>query len=594
MPSVEGRAVETDGAAADRGARWPWQAVLGWGVLAGLVLFQFVLFRRHALREVVWAYPDHYDQAYYLQQAYTLYERMRAAGCWAALVEHVRTPRPQGILFPVPAALLFLLTGPSRLAALAVSFAHFALFQTALFGTIRWLTRRWAAAFLGVGLLLAAVSPFMANGGLTDYRIDFTAMCLFGLVLCLVVRSRLFASRGWSAAAGVACSWLLLTRYLTAAYLTGIFGLVLLFLAVRRWRHRADPDLRPLANRQLLGLALAGAVVLGVCLPPLWHSREALYNYYVVGHVTGAEKAIYVAAANIQGTVEQLLFYPRTVAAGHLGETFLALAAVLLGTAAALGLVRLLSRSRPCPAGRLDWAGTAFGVFCCLLVPYGLLTLDEAKSEMACNILLPPTAWLILLPVAWALRARASESRPRLRAAGFTALAGAALAAGLATQVTHYWEPGFFTQHRRDVLAVTRLFDCVAEHCREADCANPRIATTSIQADYLAPIVIPAFTYERHGLLLVPRGGLLGSTFFKVTAEEALDDLRQSDVVILADPAGTSSPYPIDECMKGLYPELRKFCEERMTPLGRFRIFHQDVRLYAPPLRTGRVAGLSE
>jgi hypothetical protein len=584
MRPVDGSAADTSLAAGThRAGRRPWQACLGWGFLVALIVVQFVLFRRHALREVVWAYPDHYDQAYYLQQTYTLYERMRAVGCWSALVEHVGTPRPQGILFPVPAALLFLLTGPSRLAALAVGFAYFSLFQAALFGTLRWLTRRWAAAFLGLGLLLAALSPFLANGGLTDYRIDFTAMCLFGLVLCLVVRSRLFASRGWSAAAGAACSWLLLCRYLTAAYLTGVFGLVLLFLLVRRWRHRTEPELRPLANRQLVGLALAGAVVLGLCLPPLWHSREALYKYYVVGHVTGAEKAIFVLAANIKTTVEQLLFYPQSVAIRHLGETFLGLTTILLGTASLLGLVRVLSRARPGHSDRLDWAGTAFGLACSLLVPYALLTLDEAKSEMACNILVPPTVWLILLPVAWVSRARQGESRPGLRAAGVAALAAVAFAGGLFTQVNQYLAPGYFTQHRRDVVAISRLFDRVAEHCRAASCRTPRVSVTSLQSDYLAPVVIPPFVYERHRLLLLPREGKLGSTAFGVTAEEAIEDVRQSDVVILAGTTGVPSPFPFDECMKGLYPQLEQFCEETLTPLGRFCIFGQDVRVYGRP-----------
>ena len=561
------------------------QALLAWGLFAGLVVVQFVLFRRHAVREVVWAYPDHYDQAFYLQQAYALYERMQAVGCWHALVEHIAAPRPQGVLFPVPAAFLFLLTGPSRLAAVTTGFAHFALFQATLVATLRWLTRRWGPAFLGLGLLLAAVTPFMANGGLFDYRIDFTACCLFGMVLCLVVRSRLFASRRWAVAVGAACAGLILARFLTMAYVAGIAGLVLVFLCLRRWRGRRDGGLRRQANRQLCGFALAGGIVLAATAPALWLAREGIYGYYVVGHVTGAEKHIRAAGANIAGTLDLVLYYPRAVAVSHLGATFGVLAAGVLGAAAVLAAVRRLARPRPEPRERLDWTGLAFFLCYCLLVPYGVLTLDEAKSDMACNVLVPPALWLVLLGAAAVARVRPGDRAPRLRTAGFAALAAAALAAGLVTQVRHYRKPSPFTEHRAAVEKVGRIFDALYVYCRETNCTTPRVAVTTIQDDYLTPTIIPAFLYERHGVLLNPCVGKLGGTLFAVTAAEALDDLRQSDFVILAAPRPVTSLYPFDECMKELYPQLKAFCDETLQPVGQFRVLSQDIRLYARPPR---------
>ena len=573
------------GIAPGRAPRLWGQALLAWGLVVGLLVLQFVLFRRHAVREVVWAYPDHYDQAFYLHQAYTLYERMQAVGSWQALVEHVTAPRPQGVLFTVPAALLFLLTGPSRLASLTASFAHFALFQATLFATLRWLTRRWSIALLGLGLLLAAVTPFLANGGLLDYRIDFAACCLFGVVLCLVVRSRLFASRRWSAAVGAACACLILARFLTMAYVAGIACLVLLFLALRRWRWRGDDSRRRRANRQLAGLALAGGLVLAATAPVLWLAREAIYGYYVVGHLTGPEKHIRAFGANIGNALDLLLYYPRAVAVYHLGATFGVLAAVVLAVAAVVALVRRLARPGADRTERLDWTGLAFFLCCCFLVPYGLLTLDEAKSIIACNVLVPPALWLVLLTAAAVTRVRPGERAPRLRTAGFAALAAAALAAGLFTQVSRYREHSPFTEHRRDVETVARIFDALDVYCREANCTTPHVAVTTVQDDYLAPIIIPAFLYERHGVLINPQVGKLGSSIFRVSAAEALDDLRHSDFVILADPRNIPCAFPFDESMKDLYPQLKAFCDEALRPAGHFRVFAQDVRLYARPHR---------
>src|SRR5262245_4439075 len=57
----------------------------GWWLLLALGIFQYCLFRQHALREVVWAYPPHHDQLGYLTPAYELYEAMMQKGFGSAL-----------------------------------------------------------------------------------------------------------------------------------------------------------------------------------------------------------------------------------------------------------------------------------------------------------------------------------------------------------------------------------------------------------------------------------------------------------------------------------------------------------------------------
>src|SRR5690349_9860924 len=109
-------------------ARLPWRPLLAAGLLALLLVGQYALFRHYAQREIVWAYPDHFDQAVYLGQSYTLYEEMRVHGVWPTLRQQLDAVRPTGVLFPVEGSLFLLLLGPGRLSALTMHFAHFALF----------------------------------------------------------------------------------------------------------------------------------------------------------------------------------------------------------------------------------------------------------------------------------------------------------------------------------------------------------------------------------------------------------------------------------------------------------------------------------
>src|SRR5262249_2617958 len=159
---------------------------------------------------------------------------------------------PQGVLFGVQGGALFSIFGASRMKALAINFAYFALLQITTFSTLRWLTGRLSVAFLGLGMMLLLNAPFMPFGAIVDYRIDFSSLCLYGILVCLVIRSGVFESWRWSLAAGGVAGWMILYRFFTGAYVFGAFGLVLCFL-VFRWlvTCRSDEELRKRTQRQL-------------------------------------------------------------------------------------------------------------------------------------------------------------------------------------------------------------------------------------------------------------------------------------------------------------------------------------------------------
>jgi hypothetical protein len=370
------------GVAGPGGAPWT-----GWLVLGGLLVLEWALFAQYARRDIVWAYPTSYDQSRYLGEAYETYEGILKKGLGPGLWDAATRRTPQGMMLRPQAGLLFLLTGPSRLGALSLNFAYFALLQCTLAGTLLALGRRWDVALFGVGLLLAATTPFSWPGGMADFRLDFIAFCLFGVFLCLVVRARVFEDWRWSLAAGGAGALLVLFRFLCMVYLGGILGATFLFLGVALWLGRRDDAVRGRRLRQLGGLAIAAAVLLVLTVPVLWHNRSAIYHYYGVGHVLGPEKLIRAREFGAEGFWARLLYYPRSLVGRHLGTAFLVLGA-LAGPPALLASWVL--RRRVSSPGPVDGRATGLFLAACLLVPLAALTLDAGKSPVVGNVLVAP------------------------------------------------------------------------------------------------------------------------------------------------------------------------------------------------------------
>jgi hypothetical protein len=555
----------------------PWT---GWLVLGVLLALEWALFAQYARRDIVWAYPTSYDQSQYLAGAYETYETILAKGLGPGLWDAAARRAPQGMMLRPQAGLLFLLTGPSRLGALSLNFAYFALLQGTLAGTLLALSRRWAVALFGVGLLLAATTPFSWPGGMADFRLDFLAFCLFGVFICLVVRARVFEDWGWSLAAGSAGALLVLFRFLCMVYLGGILGVTFLFLAVALWLGRRDAAVRGRRLRRLGGLAIAGAVLLALTLPVLWHNRSAIYDYYGVGHVLGPEKLIRAREFGADGLWARLLYYPRSLAGRHLGTAFLVLGA--LTVLAALPAAWVLRRRVSSP-GPVDGRATGLFLAACLLVPLTALTLDVGKSPVVGNVLAAPAVWLVLLPVLLLTASLPAGAGPRPLRWGLAVLAVLGVGTGVWTQFQGFSEASPLRRCRADAEQVVRLFDAIARYSGEVGWAAPRISVDA-QHDYTYPLAAAPLAYERHHLLLEPQARLGG--IFAVTEDEAVRAVLDSDFVVLTthtELGESASPYPFDRSMQEVRPRLAALCRERFVPLQRFHFYWTDVVLYARP-----------
>lgn len=543
----------------DRPATPP--VLLGWGLVGLLILFQGALFFQYARREVTWFVPRGFDQAAYLEQAYRqhdrLLERGLARGTWAGLTQH----SPNGVLLPVHAGLWFLLLGPTRLAALALNFAFFAAYQGVLVAVLRWRAQSWPVALYGLGLLLTASTPFMWAGGLADFRIDFVAFCLFGILLCAVVRSGFLTLRRWAAAAGVVAGLLVLYRFITAVYLAGILGLFMMSLGVGLLR--CDPEARRKGLRRLSGALAFGLTLAAVSAPLLWHNREHLWAYYVGNHLLGPEKNVRAAEFGVTSTAQSLLFYPRSVVTDHAGPLFLLLAALGAGTAL------LLRRASAARGGALAaW----FFMGICLVVPWVVLTANVSKSPVVGGILVPPLLWLSLLPLVGAGRGKV-----------LTILASVAVACGAWFQAERACRRDFATRHAELAAEMIALYEEVFDRCRERRMLAPVVSVDSV-CDLLWPTALNAFAFECHGL---PLGATLalGGGILEVDEATALRELGRSDFVLFTGGGHLGEgTYPFFRSMEGLRPIIRDYCDREMVLLREFDGAGRPLRLYMRPL----------
>ena len=573
---------------------------LAWGAVALLLLAQWGLFRQFALREVVWAYPISFDQLAYLEQSYLTYERMAEHGVVTGLAEGAGLIGSlpliaAGATLHLQAAILYLIAGPSRLTALSLNFIYFALLQVVLVATLKWLTGRWSAAFLGLGLALTTITAFNYAGGLFDFRFDFIAFCLFGIFICAVIRSRMFADWRWSALAGLAAAVLGTFRFITLPYLLGIFGTFLGYLVLLwflRWRRLADQQA---AQRQVRGLFLAGIIIAVLASPVLWHHRHAIGDYYVMGHVQKGEKELRAKETGTTTFLASVRYYPEHLKLEHVGPAFVTLAELILLMAAVTAGIRMAMRTSRGVAvaeaspPQIDSGGALIFVALCLVVPLAVLTADTAKAPQVAGIMVMPLVWLVLLIVLWALRAARTAELPAVSRFALVAMAAVAMAVGIWTQFTQYNRRTYISQRRAEVNQLTAMYDVIGAQCQAMGWTSPNIAVDCIE-DFLTPKNLTILNYERHGEMVSGEATLGGLTAYEPA--DLFNRLKLSDFAIVTKRVGPQPAYqfPFDEQMQALHPQILAFCRRNMIELGQFRVFDRDIDLFIRPAVTVQAA----
>jgi len=551
-----------------------------WLGLAALLVVQFLLFYRHAAREIAWAYPRNFDQAIYLEHAYSTYDRMVHHGIGKGLLFGDGIGGGQtsgnGALLHLEAALLFAAVGAGRITGLCVGFIHFALLQIVLVFTLRKLSGRWSAAWLGLGLLLAARTTFQTTGGIMDFRMDFDVFCTYAIFICFALLSNLYGTRTWSLGVGVVVGYLICFRFLTLAYFLPIFLLSFVGIALT-WGVKRDREYRRREMwPRIINLLLAGGIAAVLCAPVLLHHWSAIDNYYFRLHASGPQR--YIRAQMFKNTTWSavLLYYPRSLALHHAGLIFVAIAVLVIF--ATVLLRRRGGRVSELPDRPPFWPAMAY-VLLCFVVPLAALTWDVDKNAAVGDVLVGPLLWIVLLITLGHAGDERSEDTDLRPDNGAKALAALALVAGLAVQVVSYLRPSELTVREPEVMAVLRLHDQIWAISRQNNWRRPLIANDSF-ADDLFPGAINVVARERHGTLLGAQEVLATDYVAKRTPQiiGALEYCQFALTTRRSDGRVGSSPF--DASIAAARPQMEQYLREHYTRVTEIVAMDRHITLW--------------
>jgi len=547
-------------------------------VVAALLIFQALFFYHYYCREIAWDVPENNDQTDFLMQSYGIQENVLNHGIgvlWRSLGDP-RWRTGNGWLYPWEGAIPAILFGGGRMPRLAVNFIAFAVLQWVAFHTARRVWGRRVYAYALLGLILAENSPWFFAGGLFDFRMDFPAYCLYGIWACAVLRSGMFLERRWAVAAGLIGALLALNRYIASVYMMGAWGLFGIVLLVAWWRARG-PARREEAQRRVGNIILATAILLAIVVPAFLFNRHLIYLYYIVGHVTSGEKYIRLRGTGIVDAASYLLYYPKNVLFDHLGRPFEFAAPIGLITAVVL---RIVGRRGGSAAAATPWLKNPVllqlsFLICAILIPLAALTSDISKSPVVGSIVDIPVALLVVQIIA-ALTENLPEALYPILCVATVVMFGIGankiLDNGTKHSTAYTYKPAI--EH------LVAADDWMAKFAVEHDWPQPKLSCDAISG-WFNNGVINCLAYEHSSAILDFRL-LLGDTINKISEAAAMEDLAESDFVILSDPYRISG-YPFTEGIAEYWPDIKSWCDQNLVHVQTFKFINQSLILYVRP-----------
>ena len=544
-------------------------------ILLALFVFEFLVFRNFYHREISWSIAANYDQCQYLFQSYQMQDAVTRGSLLAlpkVFIEQAQVT-PQGCLLALEGAISGLIFGGARFPRLLINILAFMALQVFAFVAGRHTGKGRAWGYLMVGLVLCQNSAWFWAGDLFDFRIDFLAYCLYGVLACAALRSNLFLERRWTAVAIFVAILLVLNRFLSLTYVGGTIGAFAVVLAVVWWLKRSDSELSLQLLARLRNILLGAVAVLLVVGPVLLVAKSAIYNYYFVGHVIGGEKYLRLQEAGITNSYQFYSFYPRSILVDHLGIGFgLATAVAIL---AAL-VVRGTAGPGPKTTGRLRWLPFAY-LLLTIAIPVLALTADMSKSLVVGSIVGGPIALLVMA----VLVSMAGPSSTRFRSRAIAIGAWVVCLMGIA----HYLDRGNKARadlmYRRDIEHLSMLNGHLGRIAIDSQWSEPKVSV-DLNSPWLNAGVARCATYEQEGTI-VPFKQLLGGTLSAVPREIAFQQLADSDFVILTTMTADSAGRPVNDSIGKYKADLLAWSEQNLVTLDRFDFREDHMRVYVRP-----------
>jgi hypothetical protein len=543
-----------------------------WFLFIFIVALDFYFFRTYFFHNIYDYYPVAHDQAYYLQLVYRIHENINKEG-WILGLTH-SDMLTNGVLFPLQTVLLFSLAGASRFNALLPNFIYFVLLQVTALYTVKSITHRNNLAILFLGLILCVQTPFIVAGGLMDFRMDFIAFCMYGIFTCCAIKSQFFADRKWSIITALVVCLMILLRFITLVYITGVLTSLTCYFFFSLKRSSNIPTSTTRLKIQLSNLAWVGGIIAMVVLPYLWMNKEFFFQYYIMDHVI-SEKSFRLMEARITGLFSFLIYYPRSIYRNHL--TWLSLIAALFVMLSAF-YVRFRLRSPSTCNHTMPWKDGFVFIFLCITLPFMILTADPNKSGVVGSIIVIPFLWLVLWLFMYINSTLAETKQSRFI---YNVVAITVLLLGLYHQI-HELNYRKNQDRLQNLTAITNMYIDIGKVALQKGWPTIFFSVDQIQ-DYLAAHHIEILYFERSQKMIHASPQKLGASNYPITQAEALNSLKNSNVVIfnlLDYQYKKMTPLPFNQTIGALKPQLVDYAEQHFNRLGDYKIMGYTFRVY--------------
>jgi hypothetical protein len=542
-------------------------------LLAAAFFAEAIVFYVHVTRDVAPYYPPNFDQLTYYLITYDLIDAFHLRGFGAFVGELLQPANATGTTFDLQGALLSLIGGKNRTTLLSINLLYLLILQLVFFLVIRSRIERAAFAWIGIALLMSLATLFNSAGGVYDYRIDFSALSLYGIWICLIVWSGAFRHTGRTLVTSLICVWLIYARFFTIIYVGGVLSGLLVYNLYGIWR-AASTNESAVAIRRARNVVLSGAIIAAICLPRLYLSRDAIYAYYMVGHVLGEEKFIRAHEMGLYSVTDHLFYYPKSLLK-HVGVLTFLMAGALAGSSMWIDRLSVTELSERLHRFRQEFVALGLAV----LIPIVVLTVNVSKSPVVGGIVVVPIVLAMILfgAAAWprgGILQRDASWKVKLPAIVMTIALVAFAAKGLSSRSL---------APRADLERISLLAQTIATYAKDNDLSRLTMSMDRV-VDYQNIGTPRLYSIEslHRDLDIEPRFGHGAYGIFATSREDALRLFADSDVIVLTDPVTDRAyPYPMNTKIREYWDELWQWTKQNRVLIFSTDIFGIPYRVFA-------------
>lgn len=531
-------------------------------ILSTLFLLEFALFRTCVQREIIGKCPRNIDQAVFMRITYHMYENI-VQGNWGAVFEEIRSGLGQGA-FPIFGLIYMFLFGKSRLSLLSVNFTLFVLAQTVGFCSVKKISGCTKLGYAFLGLFLMTQSPFFEAGGLFDYRMDFSAFCLYTCWTATFTSAHFLKSTRTYYMSAVFCGFVLMFRSNTLAYI-GIAFLFFecIYVVILREENFIN---------EIVKLVKYGCVVI---LSGGWYillELRALYNYYVTAHVTSEEPRIRMIEQGIDSVSSYLLFYPRNLYKEHLGKTLSCSLVVLIILSLLMYFIN--RKKEKLKIAKKEWSAL-FACMCGFGAPFIVLTIDISKSAVVICTTAGTAVFLAMLFIVITYNRNLWSNKIVFMMAGIGVLLGLFNYVDNTTKI----HVGYERDIQKEMLAIN---ECMEEYLIENNLQSANLLVDRV-SDAIYTDIITVLIYEKYDLYVDMRYAWSDMNIYhNYTDDEVNEALSKADLIVLSkEPYKRYSVYPINSSYDKYRELMLQYADANLYNLGEFVLGGEQMLVFA-------------